>query len=94
MQRQLEQSQQTTSFLTQTFPSQARVSQLEDLTMAEGTAQIGIKGDLQLYATEADVLFGGASDRHEEVHHQRTVHPDSCDTRPSSLEMNVTRITR
>jgi hypothetical protein len=58
MYTQLEQSQQTTSFLTHTVPSQARVSQLEDVTMAEGTAQIGMNGDLQLYATEADVLHG------------------------------------
>ena len=58
MQTQLEKSQQAPSFLPQTFLSQARVSKLEDGTMAEGTAQIGIKGDLQLYATEADVLRG------------------------------------
>lgn len=58
MQTQLKQSQQTPSFLTQTVPSQARVSQLEDVSMAEGTAQISIKGDLQLYATETDVLRG------------------------------------
>ena len=58
MQSQLEKSQQAPSFLPQTFLSQARVSQLEDVTMAEGTAQIGIKGDLQLYATEADVQCG------------------------------------
>ena len=51
MHTQLEKSQQTTSFLTQTFLSQARMSQLEDVTMTEGTAQISIKGDLQLYAT-------------------------------------------
>jgi len=58
MQTQLEKSQQAPSFLPQTFLPQARVSQLEDVTMAEGTAQISIKGDLQLYATEADVLRG------------------------------------
>jgi hypothetical protein len=58
MQSQLEKSQQAPSFLPQTFLSQARVSQLEDVTKAEGTAQIGIKGDLQLYATEADVQRG------------------------------------
>jgi len=58
MQTQLEKSQQAPSFLPQPFLSQARASQLEDVTMAEGTAQISIKGDLQLYATEADVLRG------------------------------------
>jgi len=55
---QFKQSQQTTSFLTQTVPSQACISQLEAVSMAEGTAQISIKGDLQLYATEADVQRG------------------------------------
>ena len=58
MQTQLEKSQQAPSFLPQTFHSQARVSQLEDVTSAEGTAQLSIKGDLQMYATEADVLRG------------------------------------
>jgi hypothetical protein len=58
MHTQLKQSQQTTSFLTQTIPSQACVSQLEGVSKAEGTAHISIKGDLQLYATEADVLRG------------------------------------
>ena len=51
-------SQQAPSFLPQSFLSQARVSQLEDVTLAEGTAQLSIKGDLQMYATEADVLRG------------------------------------
>lgn len=58
MHTQLEQSQQTTSFLTQTVLPQVSIAQLEGVTMAEKTAQIVINGDLQLYATEADVLRG------------------------------------
>ena len=59
MQTQLKQSQQTHDHSSpkRSLHKQESLSS-EDVSMADGTAQISIKGDLQLYATEADVQRG------------------------------------